>query len=303
MSETAVKCKAFSTGNRPCLLRCGAVLLAGLFFAFSVRAQDDGGDAAPTPKRHHHHKAAATDDASSQDAAPSPEKSKKAGFHSPSDEASPTPKDDDADAAKTKPKGAENAAPDATLATDALAEFKDQPGKVRKLLESALDLTTKNLTYTYGSADPAKGGMDCSGFMYYILQQNGFTDAPRSASEQYVWLRKADLFHAVLSEKPDTFELDALRPGDILFWTGTYSVERDPPITHSMLYLGTLGEGKRRVMAGSSDGRTYDGKARWGVSVFDFILHPPSAGSGASSTDTKTHPRFVGYARLPGIRD
>jgi len=287
MSENAVKCKDFLSTRRGRL-----AFLAVLLLAFSVHAQDDG-DATPAPKHHRHHKkpAAAADSTpdGSADAAESPPK-KKAGFQGAA-EASPTPDEP----ASSREKGA---APDATISTDELVEFDDQPGKVRKLLKTALDLTTKDLTYTYGSAEPGNGGMDCSGFTYYVLKQNGFADVPRNASEQYVWLRKAELFHAVLSGKNDTFELDALRPGDILFWTGTYSMDHDPPITHSMLYLGTLKSGGNRVMAGASDGRTFEGKGRWGVSVFDFKISPE-----APDSDAKTHPRFVGYARLPGLRD
>jgi cell wall-associated NlpC family hydrolase len=40
---------------------------------------------------------------------------------------------------------------------------------VRQIIERGLDLTKQNLNYTYGSADPANGGMDCSGFVYYVL--------------------------------------------------------------------------------------------------------------------------------------
>ena len=40
--------------------------------------------------------------------------------------------------------------------------------KVRRF-DMALELTTRNLDYKYGSADPATGGMDCSGFVYYVL--------------------------------------------------------------------------------------------------------------------------------------
>ncbi len=117
--------------------------------------------------------------------------------------------------------------------------------------------------------------MDCSGFIYYVLQQNGFPDVPRDSSQQYVWVRKAGNFDAVLSRKEDSFELDNLKPGDLLFWSGTYNIDRDPPITHTMIYLGREKRTNKRVMIGSSDGRTYDGKQRWGVSVFDFKLPPP----------------------------
>ena len=157
----------------------------------------------------------------------------------------------------------------------------------------------QDLTYTYNSDEPANGGMDCSGFVSCILRENGFADVPRDASGQYVWLRKSGTFRAVLSRSPDTFELDDLRPGDLLFWTGTYVTEHDPPVTHVMIYLGTEKETKARIMVGASDGRSYHGKSRWGVSVFDFDLGGPPFSPGGNSA----RPTFVGYARPPGLRD
>lgn len=185
--------------------------------------------------------------------------------------------------------------PNASLSPDQIAGYDDDPAKVRQILDAGLALTKQNLGYTYGSADPKNGGMDCSGFVYYVLQQNGFPDVPRDSSEQYVWVRKAGDFHAVLSRKEDSFEFDDLKPGDLLFWRGTYNIERDPPITHSMIYLGREKRTNKRVMVGSSDGRTYDGKQRWGVSVFDFKMPPPP-----KSGDAKISPVFVGYGRIPG---
>ncbi len=138
--------------------------------------------------------------------------------------------------------------------------------------------------------------MDCSGFVYYVLQQNGFPDGPRDSSQQYVWVRKAGNFNAVLSRHEDSFEFEALKPGDLLFWRGTYNIDRDPPITHTMIYLGREKRTKKRVMVGASDGRTYDGKQRFGVSVFDFKLPPPP-----TSGDAKISPVFVGYGRIPGL--
>ena len=159
-------------------------------------------------------------------------------------------------------------------------------------------LTKQNLGYTYGSADPKNGGMDCSGFIFHVLQQNGFPDVPRDSSQQYVWVRKAGNFNAVLSRHEDSFELDALKPGDLLFWRGTYNIDRDPPITHTMIYLGREKRTNKRVMIGSSDGRTDDGKQRWGVSVFDFKMPPPP-----QSGDAKISPVFVGYGRIPGLSE
>ena len=186
--------------------------------------------------------------------------------------------------------------PNVTLSPDQIADYDSYPPKVHQILDAGLALTKQNLGYTYGSADPANGGMDCSGFIYYVLKQNGFPDVPRDSSQQYVWVRKAGNFYAVLSRKEDSFEFDDLKPGDLLFWSGTYNIDRDPPITHTMIYLGREKRTNKRVMIGSSDGRTYDGKQRWGVSVFDFKMPPPP-----KSGDAKISPVFVGYGRIPGL--
>ena len=183
-----------------------------------------------------------------------------------------------------------------TLSPGEISGYDGYSPKVRQIIDAGLELTKQNLDYTYGSAEPANGGMDCSGFVYYVLRQNGFADAPRDSSQQYVWVRKAGNFNAVLSRHEDSFEFDALKPGDLLFWSGTYNIGRDPPITHTMIYLGREKRTKKRVMLGSSDGRTYDGKQRFGVSVFDFKMPPPP-----NSADGKLSPVFVGYGRIPGL--
>ena len=188
--------------------------------------------------------------------------------------------------------------PNVSLSPDEIVGSDSYPPKVRQVIDAGLALTKQNLGYTYGSADPKNGGMDCSGFIYYVLQQNGFPDVPRDSSQQYVWVRKAGDFNAVLSRHEDSFELDALKPGDLLFWRGTYNIDRDPPITHTMIYLGREKRTNKRVMVGSSDGRTYNGKQRWGVSVFDFKMPPPP-----SSGDAKISPVFVGYGRIPRLNE
>ncbi|PYL09249.1 MAG: hypothetical protein DME33_04725 [Verrucomicrobia bacterium] len=214
----------------------------------------------------------------------------------PEETPSPTPAETPAPSPSPRAGAGKKVAPNVSLSPDEIAGYENYPSKMRQILDAGLALTKQNLGYTYGSADPKNGGMDCSGFIYYVLQQNGFPDVPRDSSQQYVWVRKAGNFNAVLSRKEDSFEFDALKPGDLLFWRGTYNIDRDPPITHTMIYLGREKRTKKRVMLGSSDGRTYDGKQRWGVSVFDFKLPPP-----ASSGDAKLSPVFVGYGRIPGL--
>jgi len=186
------------------------------------------------------------------------------------------------------------------LSPEAISGFEKYPPKVQQLLSSALQLTTRNLDYKYGSADPDNGGMDCSGFVYFVLKQNGVEGVPRDSSEQYIWVRRAGKFEPVVSQKDDSFEFDNLKPGDLLFWTGTYGIQRDPPITHAMIYLGREKQTGARVMVGASDGRTYQSQQRFGVSVFDFKM--PRVDKGEIE-DGKVHPRFVGYAHIPGLRE
>ncbi|PYK48186.1 MAG: hypothetical protein DME51_12080 [Verrucomicrobia bacterium] len=210
---------------------------------------------------------------------------------------SPTPVENPTPSSSERAQG-KKAWPNVSLSPEEIEDSDSYPLKVRQIIDAGLALTKQNLGYTYGSADPANGGMDCSGFVYYVLKQNGFPDVPRDSSQQYVWVRKGGNFKAVVSRKEDSFELDDLKPGDLLFWRGTYNIDRDPPITHSMIYLGREKRTNKRVMVGSSDGRTYDGKQRWGVSVFDFKLPPPP-----KSGDAKISPVFVGYGRIPGLNE
>ncbi len=200
----------------------------------------------------------------------------------PVSESTPTPE-------PTKKKGAP-----VSISAGEIAGYDDYPGDVRKIIDLALELAGRGLEYKYGSADPASGGMDCSGFVYYVLTNSGIADVPRDSSEQYNWLRKAGTFEPVISRKENSFELEHLKPGDILFWTGTYQIERDPPITHAMIYLGREKATKNRIMIGASDGRTYRGESRYGVSVFDFKLSPLG-----KTNEGRLTPTFVGYGHIP----
>jgi peptidoglycan DL-endopeptidase CwlO len=223
----------------------------------------------------------------------SPPKQVKHREKSEDSEPSPTPEETPKPSPQNQPVAV------ASIDPSQLKEFDSQPQRVQDLIRSALDLTKRNLAYTYGSSDPAGGGMDCSGFIYYVLSNAGFKDVPRQSSDQYLWVRKDGNFRAVLSRNSDTFELEDLRPGDLMFWSGTYKVDRDVPVTHVMIYLGKEKGTNKRVMVGSSDGRSYNGERRFGVSVFDFKL--------PNGTPNKNDPdlvaRFEGYSPIPGLRD
>ena len=183
------------------------------------------------------------------------------------------------------------------MSPDRISGYDSYPEPVRRVLDRALALTNDGLTYKYGSADPATGGMDCSGFIYFVLTESGLKNVPRDAREQYIWVRKAETFEAVLGHSEDTFELDHLKPGDLLFWSGTYHSDKDPDITHTMIYLGREKGSNQRIMVGSSDGRMYKGQSQNGVSVFDFHVathHRADAEEGPG-------PDFVGYGRIPSL--
>lgn len=178
-----------------------------------------------------------------------------------------------------------------SLRIDELAKSETFEKATREMLTYALTLTEKNLKYTPASSDPAAGGMDCSGAVYHVLQKFGYQQCPRQSNEMYQWVWESDTFRAFNGLSERSFEWKRLQPGDLLFWTNTTAdgkTERDPPVTHVMMYLGTRKRDGKPVMYGSSDGRTYEGVARRGVSVFDFRLPQPTSSA-----------RFIGYARLP----
>src|SRR5438309_6704919 len=195
------------------------------------------------------------------------------------------------------PVGKKGAIPNATISTVEISGSESYSPEVQKVIDLGLNLTTQNLGYKINSADPAGRGMDSSGFVYHVLSRCGIKDVPRDAREQYVWVRKAGTFQAVLAQREDSFELDALKPGDLLFWASAYGVSREPDITQTMIYLGREKATNQRIMVGASEGRAYKGHSRSGVSVFDFKVSRLG-----SKSEKEPGPIFVGYGRVPGLR-
>lgn len=180
-----------------------------------------------------------------------------------------------------------------SIAESDLAGFKSYPAAVQALVKQALALTRMKLTYTFASADPARGGMDCSGAIYYLLQRNGFKNVPRQSDAIAIWLRDSGTLRRTPNMKSLSDAAFAnLMPGDLVFWSGTYDARnRRIPVTHVMLYLGRLAKNGKPVVFGASDGRRYEGQRRKGVSIFDFTVPKPS--SDAS---------LYGYGSIPGLR-
>ncbi len=170
-----------------------------------------------------------------------------------------------------------------------LPTFSSYPKSVQKLILLSEQLSNMNLTYLYGSSDPKNRGMDCSGTIYYTLKKMNINDVPRQSDQQFAWAEKNGKLYRITSNSFDSPEFLHLQPGDLLFWSGTYTTHRKSSISHVMIYLGRNVKGER-VMFGASDGRTYEGKKMWGVSIFDFKL-----------PNNKGHSRFEGYSCIPHL--
>ncbi len=174
-----------------------------------------------------------------------------------------------------------------SLSLEQLVNYEKYSPVVKELIAKTYHLEQQNLTYLYGSDNPKKGGMDCSGVISYLLKSFLPDLKLRQANEIYQWAWQKGKFYAVNSHDFNSFEFEKLQPGDLLFWSGTYEISRDPPITHVMLYLGKNKKGKP-LMFGASNGRSYNGNKIYGVSVFDFQLPAPNSSG-----------RFLGYSCIP----
>ncbi len=100
--------------------------------------------------------------------------------------------------------------------------------------------------------------MDCSNTTRFLFHKIFKIDIGRTASEQYYRLKvKGQAWEVPMDAKgrPDIDYLhENLKEGDLLFWEHTYSPDREPPITHVTVYLGTDEEG-RFLMVGSEQGK------------------------------------------------
>jgi cell wall-associated NlpC family hydrolase len=184
--------------------------------------------------------------------------------------------------------------PAPAISVEGISESSAYSPEVKKIIDVGLDLTTRNLAYKYASADPANGGLDCSGFIYYVLTKSGVKSVPRDAREQYIWVRKSGNFQAVLAHSDDTFELDSLKPGDLLFWANNSGVSREPEISQTMIYIGRDKSTKQRLIIGASEGGSFKGAKKSGVAVFDFKLR-----TAESKPDEESTSVFVGYGPIP----
>lgn len=182
----------------------------------------------------------------------------------------------------------------ATLKVAQLNGFNKLGKERQSLIAQALAVTNQYgwLKYKFGGASPGAGGFDCSGSMYFVLRKAGLR-APRTSAQQYLWLRNAGETHTIPAgvTSLDDPSFSHLRPGDLLFWSGTYTPKdgRNINISHVSMYLGQEKDG-RHVMVGATKGRSYRGRRGDGYGVYDFKL--PRKGSRS---------KFIGYGTPVGL--
>ncbi|NNE91102.1 MAG: hypothetical protein HKN23_05600 [Verrucomicrobiales bacterium] len=155
------------------------------------------------------------------------------------------------------------------------------PSAVQEMRSRAESISRMGLPYKFGGESPAEGGMDCSGTMQYLLTGMGVPNVPRTSYAQFEWLKKS----GNLRRKGwGSEEFRNLRPGDLIFWGGTYNSGHK--VSHVMLYLGQDASG-RHFMFGA---RSKSTRGRNGAGVDIFELKPGK------------HGNLIGYGRVPGLQ-
>lgn len=73
--------------------------------------------------------------------------------------------------------------------------------------------------YVWGGKNPSAGGFDCSGFVYWVLSQNGVSAGSSAAGDMGIG---------------SPVSVGNLQPGDVLIWSNTYM----PGPSHVGIYIG-----------------------------------------------------------------
>lgn len=164
------------------------------------------------------------------------------------------------------------------------------------LVSEAQALSAQKIPYGGSIVPPGEAtvwSMDCSNASRYLLQRARGVELPRTASEQYDFVRRegrikraGGLFGGVPAAP---WWAKRLRPGDLLFWEHTYKPKRKPPVTHVMVYLGP-DENGNLLMAGAQNSR--------GVGIYKLQPRVPYGGHGGFLGLFKKKGRLVAFGRL-----
>jgi cell wall-associated NlpC family hydrolase len=183
------------------------------------------------------------------------------------------------------------------LETSELKGFAELPEARQKLIEAAMEAgkEVSGMPYLYGGNGVEDGGFDCSGAIYHVLRKVGLKP-PRTSYGQFLWVKEKSFMNLVSKDAADADDpsFSHLKPGDLVFWTGTYEPKDDRlvNITHVAIFLGYEKKDGRAVMINATDGRSYRGKKGNGFGVYDFRV-PRKGGKS----------RMVAYGTPPGLGD
>jgi hypothetical protein len=182
------------------------------------------------------------------------------------------------------------------LETSELRDFSKLEDSRQKLIETAIKASKEvaGMPYKYGGNGAKDGGFDCSGAIHFVLHKVGL-NPPRTSSDQFLWIRDNSKLHLVANSARDTTDesFAHLKPGDLVFWSGTYEPNdgRKVKITHVAIFMGYEKKDGRPVMINATNGRSYRGKKGNGFGVYDFRV--PREGSKS---------RMIGYGTPPGLK-
>lgn len=164
------------------------------------------------------------------------------------------------------------------------------------LMSEAQSLQAQGIRYSGSWVPPGEGSawrMDCSNAARYLVRRTRGVELPRTASEQYNYVRRHGRLKRVgglFGGVPESgWWAKRLRPGDLLFWEHTYKPQRKPPVTHVMVYLGR-GQSGELLMAGAQNSR--------GVGIYKLQPRVPYGGHGGFLGLFKKKGRLVAYGRL-----
>lgn len=149
--------------------------------------------------------------------------------------------------------------------------------------ERAEAISRFGLPYVFGGDHPTEGGLDCSGAMKFLLSDIGFTDMPRTSYDQYSWLRKARTLRHTKTIPDQMGGRKGIKPGDLIFWGGTY--DSGHKVSHVMIYLGQGGNGTHYMFG--ARGKSKTGLNGSGVDIFTL--------------ESGYQKSLVGFGSLPGV--
>jgi len=173
-----------------------------------------------------------------------------------------------------------------------------------RFLEETRNLASRGIAYDESwrpEGEARSWEMDCSNTSRYLYQVTAGIQLPRTASDQYYYLHLQDKAWDVPTVANGFADCNFLRanlkPGDLLFWENTYRPDRQPPITHVMIFLGTNAKGQW-IMAGSQSGHGGEfNPRRSGPDVYVFDPTRPTGGYTTWLGLVHHRGRFCAYGR------